>query len=103
VLSGDGPDRTEPRFQPGDTVRVAAPATRGHTRCPGYVRGRTGTVVRIDPGTPLPDGEAHSPDGRAQSTHERRRSRAGRDEVPSSRSLAGREVNAGAASRAATA
>jgi nitrile hydratase len=63
--SDDGPDRAEPRFQPGDTVRVAAPATRGHTRCPGYVRGRTGTVVRVDPATPLPDVEAHSPDGRS--------------------------------------
>ena len=65
VVDDDRPDCAEPRFQPGDAVRVAAVATRGHTRCPRYVRGRTGTVVRVDPATPLPDVEAHTPDGRA--------------------------------------
>lgn len=43
----------------GDEVRVRRITTRGHTRCPRYVRGRRGTVVRIDPPSSLPDLEAH--------------------------------------------
>lgn len=44
----------------GDRVRVRRWDYRGHTRCPEYVRGKTGTVVRVDPPTPLPELEAHS-------------------------------------------
>lgn len=50
----------EQRFAVGDRVRVVAAAHAGHSRCPGYVRGRTGTVVRVDGRFSLPDVEAHS-------------------------------------------
>jgi nitrile hydratase subunit beta len=58
-------NRAEPRFTTGARVRVRTLSPRGHTRCPGYVRGRVGTVVRIDPAASVPDVEAHSADGRA--------------------------------------
>jgi nitrile hydratase beta subunit len=48
------------RFAVGDRVRVAAAPHGGHTRCPGYLRGRVGTVTRVDERFSLPDVEAHS-------------------------------------------
>lgn len=48
------------RFAVGDRVRVVALAHGGHTRCPGYVRDREGTVARVDGCFSLPDIEAHS-------------------------------------------
>lgn len=56
-----GPGR---RFAVGDRVRVREVSTRGHTRCPAYVRGRVGDVVRIDPDASVPDVEAHWPEER---------------------------------------
>ena len=49
-----------PDFRPGDEVRVVDLHTRGHTRCPRYVRGRRGNVVRVDRAASVPDLEAHS-------------------------------------------
>jgi nitrile hydratase len=37
-----------PRFAVGDRVVVRRVHARGHHRCPGYVQGRTGVVVRLD-------------------------------------------------------
>ncbi len=48
------------RFAVGDRVHVVATDTGGHSRCPGYVRGKVGTVVRVDGRFSLPDVEAHS-------------------------------------------
>ena len=48
----------EGRFAVGDRVRVRDIHTSGHTRCPRYVRGRVGTVVRVDDAFPVPDVEA---------------------------------------------
>lgn len=48
------------RFSVGDRVRVVAVDSSGHSRCPGYVRGRVGTVVRVDERFSLPEVEAHS-------------------------------------------
>lgn len=48
------------RFAVSDRVRVVAADHGGHSRCPGYVRGRVGTVVRVDGRFSLPDVEAHS-------------------------------------------
>ena len=48
------------RFAVGDRVRVVAADHGGHSRCPGYVRGRAGTVIRVDDRFSLPDVEAHS-------------------------------------------
>jgi len=58
-----GPDNTQPRFRVGDAVRVKNRHTSGHTRCPGYVRGRRGVVIRFDGPCNFDDVEAHS-DGR---------------------------------------
>ena len=38
---------TRPRFQTGDRVKVRGQSTAGHTRLPGYVRGKNGIVQRI--------------------------------------------------------
>ena len=50
----------EQRFAVGDRVRVVARPHGGHSRCPGYVRGRIGEVTRVDGRFSLPDVEAHS-------------------------------------------
>ena len=55
-----GPDSEQPRFHPGDAVRVRRWHWPGHTRCPGYVQGRRGRVVRVDVVASVPDVEAHS-------------------------------------------
>jgi nitrile hydratase len=50
---------TKPRFAVGDRVRAADIHPKGHTRLPRYVRGRTGTVRRVQPAALLPDTHAH--------------------------------------------
>lgn len=62
------PDAT-PRFVLGDTVRVRNVETPGHTRCPRYVRGKRGTVVRVDRRFSLPDLEAHTGEQRHEHTY----------------------------------
>ncbi len=47
-------------FLVGDRVRVRDWHPPGHTRCPRYVRGRTGTITRVDVEASLPDVEAHT-------------------------------------------
>jgi nitrile hydratase beta subunit len=49
------PPPTPGRFAVGDRVTVARMAPPGHTRCPRYVRGVTGTVTAVHGGWPLPD------------------------------------------------
>lgn len=48
----------------GDEVVVRHITTRGHSRCPRYVQGRRGVVVRVDAPASVPDVEAHSSDRR---------------------------------------
>lgn len=48
-----------PRLQVGDGVRTCATGTSGHTRLPGYARGRCGTVIAWHGGWVLPDSNAH--------------------------------------------
>ena len=55
------PGAHQARFAVGDRVRVREWHPRGHTRCPGYVRGHVGVVTRSDGSSCLPDLEAHSP------------------------------------------
>ena len=43
------------RFALGDVVRARNEHPHGHTRCPRYVRGKRGTVVRVDGRFALPD------------------------------------------------
>jgi len=64
-----GPDVGEPRFGVGDRVRVRDWHPPGHTRCPGYVRGKAGTVVRVDGTHSVPDVEAHGPARRYEPTY----------------------------------
>jgi len=64
-----GPDLSEPRFAVGDLVRVREWHPSGHTRCPRYVRGRTGIVTRVDGIYSVPDIEAHGPARRSEPTY----------------------------------
>jgi nitrile hydratase subunit beta len=48
-----------PRFGVGARVVVRDEVFSGHTRCPAYVRGRRGEVVRVGPAAPIPEVEAH--------------------------------------------
>jgi nitrile hydratase len=48
-----------PKFAAGDRVRAADVRPTGHTRLPRYVRGRVGTVRRVQPSALLPDTHAH--------------------------------------------
>ncbi|MFI6492137.1 nitrile hydratase subunit beta [Streptomyces sp. NPDC050564] len=50
---------TAPAFAVGERVRAKGRPVPGHTRLPGYVRGRTGTVEVIQPAAVLPDTNAH--------------------------------------------
>lgn len=60
-----GPDVVVPpgpvgTFTVGDAVVVRTFRPRGHTRCPHWVRGRRGVVVRVDPPFEVPDVAAHA-------------------------------------------
>src|SRR5213076_2786039 len=59
-LRDPGPDVTDPRFGIGQRARVRNAHPHGHTRCPGYVRGKHGVVVRYDGPCNFDDVEAHS-------------------------------------------
>jgi nitrile hydratase subunit beta len=50
---------TPPAFAVGDRVRTADLHTAGHTRLPGYVRRRAGTVTARRPAAIFPDSAAH--------------------------------------------
>ena len=57
-----GPGRTSApaqSFAIGEQVRVKNEFTSGHTRMPGYIRGKTGLVVAISPPYPFPDAAGH--------------------------------------------
>lgn len=49
------PPPADARFAPGDRVRVRRMRTQGHTRCPRYARGVSGTVERVQGTDRLPD------------------------------------------------
>jgi nitrile hydratase len=68
-VADPGPDVSEPRFGIGDRVRVREWHPAGHTRCPRYVRGKTGTVVRLDGSYSVPDVEAHGTARRREPTY----------------------------------
>jgi nitrile hydratase beta subunit len=52
LRKGDSPRRdvAHPRFALGARVRIANVPAAAHTRLPGYLRGRVGTVVRVSEG-----------------------------------------------------
>ena len=45
----------EPRFDAGERVQVRVTNPTGHTRLPGYVRGREGAIESVRAPQPLPD------------------------------------------------
>lgn len=55
-----------PLFSVGDRVAAPAPAQPGHTRLPGYVMGKPGTVAKLHPAEVLPDSTAHNRGERPQ-------------------------------------
>lgn len=63
------PAGTTAPYGVGDAVRVRDVHPSGHTRLPGYVRGRRGTVVRVDPTFVVPDEEAHVTDPAQEPTY----------------------------------
>ena len=65
----DVPSPHGARFGVGDTVRVRNMHPPGHTRCPGYVRGKVGVVTRLDGEWNIPDVEAHSPERIAEALY----------------------------------
>jgi nitrile hydratase len=69
-LAAAAPDAAAaPRFAAGDRVVVRNVQTHGHTRCPRYVRGKRGVVVRVDRPYSLPDLEAHGDEVRKEPTY----------------------------------
>jgi nitrile hydratase subunit beta len=54
---------TEPRFQPGERVRVMPAYPLGHVRTPYYIRGKTGTIERYCGSFPNPEELAQMRDG----------------------------------------
>ncbi|MBO0813804.1 MAG: nitrile hydratase subunit beta [Actinobacteria bacterium] len=68
-VADTGAEASEPRFAVGDRVRVRDWHPPGHTRCPRYVRGKEGVVVRLDGTHSVPDIEAHSTARRYEPTY----------------------------------
>jgi len=64
-----GSEASEPRFAVGERVRVREWHPPGHTRCPRYIRGKEGVVVRLDGTHSVPDIEAHSTARRYEATY----------------------------------
>ena len=59
AVPGEVPDPPAVAPAVGDRVRVRLWHPRGHSRCPQFVKGKVGTVVRLDPPAQVPDLEAH--------------------------------------------
>lgn len=60
VVLGDATAPETPIYAVGDAVRARNVQSKGHTRCPAYVRGRAGTVVRVNGAEPVPELHAHT-------------------------------------------
>jgi hypothetical protein len=53
-------------FAPGDMVRVADRPHTGHHRTPGYLKGKTGRIVRVHAAFANPETRAYGADGLPQ-------------------------------------
>ena len=60
VLQTEDSETAKARFSPGDTVRVTAKPTPGHSRCPAYTRGKQGVIRLVYPRAYYPELRAHS-------------------------------------------
>ena len=58
IGQGRCPDPAQ-AFAVGERVRVKNEFTSGHTRMPGYIRGKAGVVVAVSPPYPFPDAAGH--------------------------------------------
>lgn len=58
------------RFKAGDRARVRDDHVPGHVRMPGYIRGRTGTVISESPAYPFPDAHAHALESQDEPTYD---------------------------------
>ena len=58
-----------PSFSVGDPVRVRDTSFAGHTRCPGYLFGRRGTIIRVGHPESVPEIEAHRRERVLQTTY----------------------------------
>lgn len=56
--SANRESRSTPAFAPGDPIRTRNLRSRTHTRLPGYVRGRTGTIIAYRGVHVFPDSNA---------------------------------------------
>jgi nitrile hydratase len=65
----DLPPQPEARFRVGQQVRVRHYHTQGHTRAPGFCRGKTGTILHVAPRFSFPDTSAHGGDRRQEHTY----------------------------------
>jgi nitrile hydratase len=65
----DLPAQPTARFAVGDRVRVKDFHPRGHTRAPGFCRGKRGTVLHVAPPFPFPDASAHGGNQRDEHTY----------------------------------
>jgi nitrile hydratase len=68
-LEEPGPSSAVHRFSVGDAVRVREWHPLGHTRAPGYVKGKRGVVVRLDGVFSVPDVEFHCDRTREEPTY----------------------------------
>ncbi|HWL29406.1 MAG TPA: SH3-like domain-containing protein [Burkholderiaceae bacterium] len=59
-------------FSIGDVLRVKDEHVSCHVRVPGYVRGKTGTVVGRSPASPFPDASAHDMPALSEPTYQLR-------------------------------
>lgn len=63
LLGSCGPDPTVehsgPAFSTGERVVVVAPSFPGHIRCPAYLRGHAGSIIRVYPEANNPELRAH--------------------------------------------
>ena len=50
-------------FRPGQRVRVASRPHDGHHRTPGYLKGKTGSIERVDGTFTNPETRAYGADG----------------------------------------
>ena len=74
LLSGPlGPGRlpvAPQSFAIGATVRVKNECVSGHVRVPAYIRGKTGTIVRVSTPTPFPDAAGHNMQAEMEPTYD---------------------------------
>jgi nitrile hydratase subunit beta len=53
-------ERVQPTFAVGDSVRIVAASTDGHTRCPAYLRGAVGSIEKVHSLAHFPEVCAHT-------------------------------------------